>query len=160
MKRLIRLIPILLLFVGLDFGTKYWATLELKLGGPPISVIPSLFQLVLVHNTGAAFGVGNRWSTTFFIVTSVVALGVVGYLSLRLRPEERFSQWGLALIMSGAIGNVVDRVRFGYVVDFFDAFIGQHHWPAFNVADAAITIGAILYGIDLLWPSKGKADGA
>jgi signal peptidase II len=127
-------------------------------GGPSIPIIPGFFQLTLVHNTGAAFGVGNRWSTTFFVLTSLAALGVIIYLFVRLKPSERFSKRGLILIMSGAIGILVDRIRFGYVVDFLDAYVGKLHWPAFNVADAAITVGAVLYAIDLLWPSKERGE--
>lgn len=145
--------PILILFVALDLVTKFLAAITLTLG-KSVSVIPNVFQLTLVHNTGAAFGMGQRWSVPFFVLATLVALGVVGYLFCRLSLNERLSMWALILIMAGAIGNLVDRVRFGYVVDFFDAYVGKHHWPAFNVADSAITIGAILYALELIWPKK------
>jgi signal peptidase II len=122
-----------------------------------VTVIPDLFQLTLVHNTGAAFGVGRAWSIPFFVIASLVALGVVGYLFHRLDESEKGSLWGLVLILSGAVGNLVDRIRFGYVVDFLDLFVGTRHWPAFNVADAAITVGAILFALDLLRSKKKEA---
>lgn len=117
-------------------------------------VIPKFFQLTLVHNTGAAFGIGHRWSLPFFIIVSLIALGVIAYLFHKLGPSERLSMWALTFIAAGAVGNLVDRLRFGYVVDFFDVYVGRHHWPAFNVADSVITVGAILFGIDLLRSKK------
>jgi signal peptidase II len=149
MNRYRKFAPYLALFVVLDLASKHWASASLPFGRP-IPVIPGFFQLTLVHNTGAAFGVGRAWSMPFFVVASLVALGVVGYLFHRLDSSEKGSLWGLVLILSGAIGNLVDRIRFGYVVDFLDVFVGAYHWPAFNVADAAITMGAGLFALDLL----------
>ncbi len=154
MSRYRQYTPYLVLFVLLDLASKHWASSVLPMGRP-VPVIPGFFQLTLVHNTGAAFGVGHHWSIPVFVIASVVALGVVGYLFHRLDPSEKFSLWGLVLILSGAIGNLVDRIRLGYVVDFFDVFVGKHHWPAFNVADSAITVGALLFALDLL---RGKKE--
>lgn len=153
MKRYRTFAPWLILFVALDLVSKHWISASLTFR-EPVSVISGFFHLTLVHNTGAAFGVGRQWSVPFFIVTSLIALAVVGYLFHRLDASEKFSLWGLVLILSGAIGNLVDRIRLGYVVDFFDVFVGKHHWPAFNVADAWIVIGAVLFSIDLLWGKK------
>ena len=152
MNRYRKFAPFLIFFLALDLASKQWASVSLPFG-KPVPLIPGLFQLTLVHNTGAAFGVGRSWSIPFFVVASLIALGVVGYLFHRLDPSEKFSLWGLVLILSGAVGNFVDRIRLGYVVDFLDFFVGKHHWPAFNVADAAITAGAALFALDLL---KGK----
>lgn len=138
-----------------DLWSKHWMSGFLALGESK-SVIPGFFQLTLVHNTGAAFGIGAKWSTPFFVVSSLIAMAVVSYIFFRLKPGEELSRWGLVLIMSGALGNLIDRLRFGYVVDFLDVFVGKYHWPAFNVADSAITVGAVLFAIDLIWPPKGK----
>jgi signal peptidase II len=157
MNRYRKFAPFLLLFVAADLASKEWASASLPFGRP-VSLIPNLFQLTLVHNTGAAFGVGRSWSLPFFVVASLIALGVIGVLFHRLDPSEKFSLWGLVLIMSGAIGNFVDRIRLGYVVDFFDLFLGKYHWPAFNVADAAITVGAVLFALDLLRARRKAAE--
>lgn len=148
--------PFFILFVVLDLASKEWASLTLKMGRPVI-VIPDFFHLTLVHNTGAAFGVGRNWSIPFFVVASVIALGVVGYLFHRLDASEKFSMWGLTLILAGAVGNLADRIRLGYVVDFFDVFVKRYHWPAFNVADAFITVGAVLFALDILFQKKKGA---
>ena len=100
---------------------------------------------------------GNTFSKLFFICVSIVALGYLGFLYYKLDDREKFSIWGIGLIMAGAIGNLIDRIQQGYVVDFLDVFIKTYHWPAFNVADSAITIGAILFGIDLLCKKKTAA---
>jgi signal peptidase II len=149
--------PFFVFFVVLDLASKYWASSSLPFG-KPIPLIPGLFQFTLVHNTGAAFSIGRNWSVPFFVVASLVALGVVGYLFHRLDPSEKFSLWGLVLILAGAVGNLVDRVRLGHVVDFFDLFVGKYHWPAFNLADAWITVGAILFALDLVLKKKGASE--
>ena len=116
--------------------------------------------MTLVHNTGAAFGLGAKWSMSFFVVTSILAIGLVVYLLVRLKPEERIPRWALILILSGAIGNLIDRIRQGYVVDFLDFYFKTHHWPAFNVADSCITVGAALFFLDLLMkPKPGRTTG-
>jgi len=112
------------------------------------SIIPGFLSLTLVHNTGAAFGIlageSSPLRTAFFLVVSVVAMGVVLWLLLRLRPEQKVEAVALSLIFGGAVGNVIDRIRFGKVIDFIDVFYRSYHWPAFNVADAAISVGVFL----------------
>ncbi len=157
MKRYLKFTPILLLLIAIDLVSKELISASLSRGADSVPLIPGFFQLTLVHNTGAAFGIGHRWSLIFFVVISFVALGVIGYLFHRLKEHELLPMWALVLIMSGAVGNLVDRLRFGYVVDFFDAYVGRHHWPAFNVADAAITIGAVLFALDMILPKKKGA---
>ena len=78
-----------------------------------------------------------------------MALVVVAVLFYQLKPHEKLSAIGLSLILGGAFGNIIDRIRFGYVVDFLDVYVKNHHWPVFNIADSAITIGAVLLGINL-----------
>jgi signal peptidase II len=122
-------------------------------------VIPvtGFFNLVHVHNTGAAFSLladQPGWQRAFFVALASVAAAVILYLLRKTRGQSRFSA-ALALILGGAVGNLMDRVRYGHVIDFLDFHVGGWHWPAFNVADAAITVGAVL----LVWDGfrKGKA---
>jgi len=118
-----------------------------------IPVIPNFFQLVHVRNTGAAFGLGaNASSKIVPILLNVGAIAVfcvVVVYALRSAASDRVLQSGLHLILGGAIGNLLDRFRFGYVVDFLDVYVGRHHWPAFNVADSAICIGIALLFFDM-----------
>ncbi|OGQ58853.1 MAG: signal peptidase II [Deltaproteobacteria bacterium RIFCSPLOWO2_02_FULL_53_8] len=110
-----------------------------------VSVIPGLFNLVHYRNPGAAFSIlssGGTGRTVFLLTTSIVALIIIGFIARQARGGLQGA--ALGLIAGGALGNLVDRVRFGYVVDFLDFYIGGYHWPAFNVADSAITTGAIL----------------
>ena len=108
-----------------------------------IEVIPGLFNIVNVMNPGAAFGIFREGGGTVLTVISVVAVAVIAYLLYHVR--ERLQLIALSLIGGGAAGNMVDRFRHGEVVDFLDIYMGAYHWPAFNVADSAITVGVILY---------------
>ena len=118
-----------------------------------VPLIPGYFDLVHVLNQGAAFGFLNQeglgWQRGFFIVVSLLACGVIVWL---LRSEEgkgRLGATGLGLVLGGALGNLVDRVRTGLVVDFLDFYVGQWHWPAFNVADMGISCGVCLLIISM-----------
>lgn len=114
-----------------------------------ISLIPGLLNLVHVHNPGGAFGFfGRRAGNGFgllFILISGLAVGVILYLYHRTPRQYPVLSAGLALIFGGAVGNMIDRLRFGWVVDFIDLHAGDLHWPAFNVADSAITIGMAIF---------------
>ena len=104
------------------------------------------FNLVFVFNPGAAFSLLSQaggWQKPLLVAFALGAAAIVSVLIVR-RPLERLLCTGLALILGGAIGNVIDRLRFGQVVDFLDFHLGGWHWPAFNVADSAITVGAVL----------------
>jgi signal peptidase II len=109
-------------------------------------VIPGFFNLAHVLNKGAAFGFLNNpdsnWQTWFFLAVTFAAVGFIYYLLVTADRGDRFFIWGLGLILGGALGNLIDRMRTGFVVDFLDFYMGEHHWPAFNVADIAITCGA------------------
>lgn len=139
-----------------DQVTKWLAVNHLT--GRTLTVIPGFFDLVLVHNTGAAFGFLNNaggWQNVFFIAVAVVVSLVLVVMLRRLGPEDRITGWALALILGGALGNLIDRLRSGYVIDFVDWYVGRWHWPAFNVADAAITIGAALLLLDTFRGREG-----
>jgi signal peptidase II len=151
MKRL-HYVSISLAIIVLDAITKWLVSANISLHDA-ITVVPNLFSLVHVRNTGAAFGIGaNAESQVVPLLLNsgaiLVFLIVVAY-ALRTPLTDRTLQVGLHLILGGAIGNLVDRFRFGYVVDFLDFYVRDHHWPAFNVADSAICIGIALLFLDM-----------
>ena len=155
MKRL----PYLLLaaaVIAIDSWTKWLVATHIDVR-ETVSLIPNVFQLVHVRNTGAAFGIGaNAESHIVPLLLNIGAIGVffvvVAY-AFRTAVTDRLLQVGLHLILGGAIGNLIDRFRLGYVVDFLDVYMnwgGQaHHWPAFNIADSAICIGIGLLFVDM-----------
>ncbi|MBI5492993.1 MAG: signal peptidase II [Deltaproteobacteria bacterium] len=110
-----------------------------------IEAVPGVFNIVYLKNPGAAFGILNEGGSLRRVIlagVSVAALAVIGFLVRE--SKDRLTSFSLSLIAGGAVGNLIDRVRFGEVVDFLDFHIGAYHWPAFNVADSAITVGVIL----------------
>lgn len=114
--------------------------------------VTSFFNLVLAHNKGAAFSflaTQGGWQRYFFTGIAVAAVIFIIYL-LKRHAGQRLFCWALALILGGAIGNLIDRVLYGYVIDFLDFYVGKWHWPAFNVADMAIVGGAGLFVLDEL----------
>lgn len=167
MRRLLRNKNILFLAITglvvlLDQLSKAWilATLKLHEG---FSLIDGFFNIVHVRNPGAAFGflagAPPLFRSVFFIaVTAAAILLILRYLHVT-RIQEPSLFWALALILSGAVGNLIDRIRFGEVVDFLDVHVGSYHWPAFNVADSAITIGAVILIVSLLRRRKEWTEG-
>jgi len=125
------------------------------------TVIPGVVDLIHVHNEGVAFGLLNDTSLPFkgWLTTALAALALVGigFYARHVRPEERLARIGLSLILGGAIGNLADRLRQSYVIDFMDVYFRGWHFWAFNVADACITIGAILVFVDLLFVTRHHA---
>lgn len=113
-----------------------------------IPVIDGLFSLTYIRNPGAAFGLfaehGNGLRMAFFVTISVVALLFLWTLFAKTPREAFVGRLSIAMVMGGAMGNLIDRIRFGEVVDFLDFYIGSYHWPAFNVADSSISIGVAL----------------
>jgi signal peptidase II len=113
-----------------------------------IPIIDGFFSLTYVRNTGAAFGIFSgaheNFRLPFLILVSVLALGFVVVMLKRLRDEEKGLITALSLIIGGAIGNLIDRVLYGEVIDFLDFYWSHYHWPAFNVADSCITIGVLI----------------
>ena len=131
--------------VALDQATKAWvvSAMDAWTGHP---VIPGFFNMVHVLNRGAAWGFLDSehiaWQRPLFIAIGLLALGVIAYMLKTADDSDRWLINGLALIAGGAVGNLIDRVRLGVVVDFLDFYVDGYHWPAFNVADIALTVGA------------------
>ena len=160
-RKWIILIAVLVLGLGLDQVTKLLVLQNLPLGSH-IPIVPGFFNLVHVHNKGAAFSLLNSipvgFTRPFFIITTGLVLGVVGYFWWRLPTANWPAALGYSLIMAGAVGNLIDRVRLGEVVDFLDFYWGGYHWPAFNVADSLVCLGAAV----LVWVilTEEKTDNA
>ncbi len=138
---------IIIMVVALDQATKVWIAKTFTLFESR-EVIPGLFNLTYLTNSGAAFGFLNGqhgiWRQVFFVATALIALLVMIIALRRLRGQSRAVSWAVALIAGGAAGNLIDRLRQGAVVDFLDFYYHAHHWPAFNLADSAITIGVTI----------------
>jgi signal peptidase II len=136
----------------LDIWTKWLVVKRIDLHDA-IPVIPNFFQLVHVRNPGAAFGIGatatSKLVPLLLNVGAIAVFIVVVIYALRSAVSDRLLQTGLHLILGGAVGNLIDRFRWGYVVDFLDVYVGRYHWPAFNVADSAIVIGIALLFLDM-----------
>jgi signal peptidase II len=130
-----------------------------------VEVIHGFFNLVHVRNTGGAFGIfgGEKGGlgSLLFVVISLIAIGSILFLFVRLREDEKALSLSLSLVLSGAIGNLIDRLRLGEVVDFLDFYLFSYHWPAFNIADSAICLGIGLMALELLIRDHKKkiADG-
>ncbi|KAA0892174.1 signal peptidase II [Oryzomonas rubra] len=117
-----------------------------------IPVIDGLFNITYVRNRGAAFSFLSHasWRLPFFIAISAIAAVVIVIAFNRLRNDQQLAQVSLAMIFSGAVGNLIDRVRLGEVIDFLDVYWKAHHWPAFNAADSLICVGVALLALDML----------
>lgn len=140
--------------LGLDLFTKMLILAHVPLGAA-IPVVPGLFDLTHVHNPGGAFGflaaMGPQARGVIFILISLVAVAVILWFYMQTPVQQRWLAFGFALICGGAIGNLVDRLRFGVVIDFIDVYIGALHWPAFNIADSAITVGVTIFAFYVIF---------
>jgi signal peptidase II len=135
----------------LDQASKFYIDSRFRLY-ESVTVIENFFNIVHVRNKGAAFGflADSSFRLPFFILVAIVAGGaIIWYLRKHVREEQRLLQFALSLVFAGAIGNLIDRIRLGEVIDFIDVHWYQYHWPAFNVADSAITVGVTLLLIDM-----------
>jgi signal peptidase II len=145
------------LVLVLDQATKLYVDRTMHLY-QSIPVLDGLFSITYLRNKGAAFSflANASWRLPFFIFVSLVAAAVILLVFVRLRPDQRFTAFALALIFAGAVGNLIDRVRLGEVIDFLDVYWRNHHWPAFNVADSAICVGVALLVLDMYFEEKRK----
>jgi signal peptidase II len=145
------LLVISVLVIGLDQATKLLVVKAIDLH-ELVPVVPGLFNLTYLHNRGAAFGIlaDSPYRLPFFLAVTLVSVLVLLYAIHRSRDDQRLAPFSLSLIFAGAVGNLIDRMRLGEVIDFLDVYWKEHHWPAFNVADSAICVGVALLAIDML----------
>ncbi len=141
----------------LDQATKLYIDSAFRLH-ESVTVLENFFHITYVRNKGAAFGIfaDSAFRIPFFITISIIAVGGLLWYYRKLTPEQKWLQYGVSLILSGAVGNLIDRVRFGEVIDFLDVHWYRHHWPAFNVADSAITVGVAILIIDMWFEERRK----
>ena len=142
-----RVVVLVAVIVAFDQLTKFIVDRSMPLHHS-IPIIGGFFSLTYVRNTGAAFGIfagsAEIFRRPFLILVSVVAIGFIVVMLKRLRDSEKWLVTALAFILGGAVGNLIDRVVYGEVIDFLDCFWGSYHWPAFNVADSFITVGVTI----------------
>lgn len=143
--------------VALDQATKALIRWQLPLHDQ-VSIVPGFLNLTHVQNSGAAFGILNSadfpFKAAIMLVVATAAFVAIAYYASRLPERERVARVGLTVVLGGAVGNLIDRATFGYVVDFVDVYWGTWHFWAFNVADASISVGAVLVFADLLVVSR------
>lgn len=135
---------IALIVLTLDLVSKFWVESTMQFG--QIIPLTSFFNLVLTYNPGAAFSFLSEqsgWQRWFLSGIAGIAALAITYMLHKYRHERLFC-WSLSLVLGGALGNLYDRITLGHVVDFLDFYVGGYHWPAFNIADSAICIGAVL----------------
>ncbi len=146
-----------LVVVVLDQLSKYWVVASFE--EYEVLTVWPVFNLTLVYNTGAAFSFlsdAGGWQRWFFIIVAVVVSAILAVWLTRLQPRERLTAVGLAFIIGGAVGNLIDRILLGKVVDFLQWHWQDWYWPSFNLADSAITLGVILLLVDGIFGS-GRA---
>ncbi|WP_027183330.1 signal peptidase II [Desulfovibrio inopinatus] len=160
-KRYIIAIGLAVCIIILDQATKAYIASTMTLWSS-FPVVDNFFNIVFVLNRGAAFGFLNNadsnWQAYFFIGITCLALVLIWSMLKRSHNEDTLFNASLGLVLGGAIGNLVDRIRLGEVIDFLDFQFGSYHWPAFNVADIAITTGALLLALCLLFSGKDGHD--
>ncbi len=143
------------LVIVLDQFSKHLINSSMQLR-ESIEILP-FFNLTLLHNTGAAFSFlanAGGWQRWFFTLIALAVSAVIVVWLKRLPAADKWQAAALSLILGGALGNVIDRVRFGYVVDFLDVYYQPWHWPTFNIADSAITVGVAILVIVILRENK------
>lgn len=140
-------------FIGLvlDQASKIYVDRSMTLY-QSIPVIDGFFNIFYIRNKGAAFSFLSNvsWRLPFFVAVSTIASLVILIALHKLREDQKFAQVSLALIFAGAVGNLIDRIRLGEVIDFLDVYWRTYHWPAFNIADSCICIGVALLALDML----------
>lgn len=158
LKSIVRYLPITFLVLILDQLSKYWAYTELRFR-PDINIISGLMKFSYAENPGIAFGIfaesDSRLKVVALALISLIAIGMVIYFSLKA-ANNKMALIALMLVLGGIIGNLVDRVHLSIVIDFIEVYYRSYHWPTFNIADAAICIGAALLSIDILREPKAE----
>lgn len=144
------------MIVAIDQLTKYILALAIPLHTGKV-IIPGFFNLIHVRNTGGAFsmfaGDGSGWKRPLFIILTLIVVGIISYAYGKVAKNDTWNRVAYICITGGAVGNLLDRLRFGEVIDFLDFYAGSWHWPAFNAADMAISTGAVMLLISLI---RGK----
>jgi len=156
---MLRLLWISVVVVVLDQLSKFWMLASFE--EYEVLTVWPVFNLTLVFNTGAAFSFlsdAGGWQRWFFVAIGVVVSAVMVVWLGKLQPRERLTAYGLAFVIGGAIGNLIDRVWLGKVVDFLQWHWQDWYWPSFNLADSAITLGVVLLLIDGLFPARANED--
>ena len=145
----------------IDQASKAWAVRRLRLGSD-VTVIQGFLDFIYTENTGIAFGQlqdGGSFGRWFFVALAIAAAVAVLYYFFKTPRSDDRILGGCALLLAGIVGNLTDRVRLGYVVDFIVLHAGQYYWPTFNVADASICLGALLLAYDLVFTRKPQPEG-
>jgi len=146
MKRQAPYLIVILVLGVLDQIAKAWVVSAVPLYGVK-RIIPGFFDLTHIRNSGAIFGLmsrsGSRLVTYGLVGLQLFALAMVVFYFLKTPPSEKPAKWAMAIILGGALGNFVDRLVRGYVIDFLELYAGRFHWPTFNLADSCITVGAV-----------------
>lgn len=151
-KKNISIIIIFFLIIFVDQLTKILVIKNFQLY-ESLSILP-FFNLTFVVNYGFAFGFLNNPSLNQIIVILVIFSIIAYFLYLLIKTQDQFFRFSLILVISGAIGNFIDRILYGFVIDFIDIYLGSYHWPAFNLADSSITLGFILIMFNILFLNK------
>ena len=151
MKKCALFLPVVVISLIADQLTKLYIDRTMQLY-QSIPVIDGLFSITYVRNKGAAFSflANSSWRLPFFIVVTLIALTAILVALAKLRDNQRLALAALSLIFAGAVGNLIDRLRLGEVIDFLDVYWKTHHWPAFNVADSCICVGVALLAVDMV----------
>ena len=153
-SKYIRFTGVVAAVILLDQFTKYLVLRMIPLY-KSITVIPGFFNLTHIHNPGGAFGFmaqnGSPWRHWMFLIAAVVALSMILYFYHHAPRTHPFLGLGLSLIFGGAIGNLIDRLRFGEVIDFLDFYVAHLHWPTFNLADSAVTVGVGIFVLHIVF---------
>jgi signal peptidase II len=152
-KKIVILMTTVGFLVLLDVVTKAYIVSTMFLH-ESFAVIEGFFNITYIRNPGAAFGflaeTSPGFRITFFLLVTVAVIVMILYYIITSDTVDLLETFSLSLILSGALGNMIDRVRFGEVIDFIDVYVGSHHWPAFNVADSAISVGAVMIILAML----------
>lgn len=149
--------------IVIDQITKFFIDAKMTIH-QSIEVIGGLFNITYVRNPGSAFGFlassSAQFRSVFYLLVTLLAVGLILYYVAKSEEGDDLTPLSLSLILSGAIGNMIDRIRFGEVIDFLDVYIGSQHWPAFNVADSAISVGAVILIMAIYRQSRQKTANA